>query len=111
MKDIAGRIQDGAMAFLRAEYSYLAVFVVIVAGLLAAAAHDLLQPLNAAKLFAALLIEHREEMTDEQGRLVIGMDSAAWAARLRYATAELLGRQIRVRVSVPGSRGEQATDA
>ncbi len=37
---------------------------------LAAAAHDLLQPLNAAKLFAALLNEHRAEMPEEQGKLV-----------------------------------------
>ncbi len=42
---------------------------------LAAAAHDLLQPLNAAKLFAALLIEHRDEMTDEQGRLVTRVEN------------------------------------
>jgi hypothetical protein len=39
---------------------------------------------------------------DDQGRLVIGMDSAAWAARLRYSVAELGGRTVRVRVSVPG---------
>ncbi len=37
---------------------------------LAAAAHDLLQPLNAAKLFAALLNEHRDDMAAEQGDLV-----------------------------------------
>ncbi len=37
---------------------------------LAAAAHDLLQPLNAAKLFAALLNEHREDMAQEQWELV-----------------------------------------
>ncbi|MEM9864696.1 MAG: sodium-translocating pyrophosphatase [Myxococcota bacterium] len=37
MKDIAGQIQEGAMAFLRAEYKVLAVFVVAVAGLLAVA--------------------------------------------------------------------------
>jgi Na+/proline symporter/CheY-like chemotaxis protein len=42
---------------------------------LAAAAHDLLQPLNAAKLFAALLNEHRDEMTDEQSRLVARVES------------------------------------
>ncbi len=42
---------------------------------LAAAAHDLLQPLNAAKLFAALLIEHREEMSDEQSRLVTRVEN------------------------------------
>ncbi|MCA9604765.1 MAG: sodium/proton-translocating pyrophosphatase, partial [Myxococcales bacterium] len=37
MKEIARRIQEGAMAFLAAEYRYLAVFVLIVAGALAAA--------------------------------------------------------------------------
>ena len=41
----------------------------------AAAAHDLLQPLNAAKLFAALLNEHRSEMTDEQSTLVARVES------------------------------------
>lgn len=39
---------------------------------------------------------------DDQGHLVIGMDSAAWAARLRYSITELCGRPVRVRVSVPG---------
>ncbi|HUF74309.1 MAG TPA: DciA family protein [Gammaproteobacteria bacterium] len=39
---------------------------------------------------------------DDQGRLVIGMDSSAWAARLRYSVSELCGRPVRVRVSVPG---------
>jgi Na+/proline symporter/signal transduction histidine kinase len=42
---------------------------------LAAAAHDLLQPLNAAKLFAALLGEHRTEMTDDQSKLVARVES------------------------------------
>jgi signal transduction histidine kinase/ActR/RegA family two-component response regulator len=42
---------------------------------LAAAAHDLLQPLNAAKLFAALLNEHRAEMTSEQSKLVARVES------------------------------------
>ena len=35
MKEIAALIQDGAMAFLKAEYKVLAGFVVVVAGLLA----------------------------------------------------------------------------
>jgi Na+/proline symporter/signal transduction histidine kinase/ActR/RegA family two-component response regulator len=42
---------------------------------LGAAAHDLLQPLNAAKLFAALLNEHRDEMTAEQSTLVARVES------------------------------------
>jgi len=37
MQDIAGRIQEGAMAFLRREYTVLAGFVVVVAALLAVA--------------------------------------------------------------------------
>ncbi len=35
MKEIAGYIRDGAMAFLAREYKVLAIFVVVVAGLLA----------------------------------------------------------------------------
>jgi hypothetical protein len=41
---------------------------------------------------------------DDEGRLVVGMDSAAWAARLRYSMAELLGRRLKVRVAVAGER-------
>ncbi|HHO50541.1 MAG TPA: sodium-translocating pyrophosphatase [Deltaproteobacteria bacterium] len=37
MQEIAGRIQEGAMAFLRSEYKVLSIFVVIVAVLLAIA--------------------------------------------------------------------------
>ncbi|MDQ3033347.1 MAG: sodium-translocating pyrophosphatase [Myxococcota bacterium] len=37
MKDIAHQIQVGAMAFLAAEYRYLAIFVVVVAAILAGA--------------------------------------------------------------------------
>lgn len=39
---------------------------------------------------------------DEAGRLVVGMDSAAWAAKLRYSEDSLLGMTLKVRVSVPG---------
>jgi len=46
---------------------------------LAAAAHDLLQPLNAAKLFAALLSEHRAEMPEEQRNLVDRVESSLTA--------------------------------
>ena len=41
----------------------------------AAAAHDLLQPLNAAKLFAALLSEHRDDMPEDQASLVQRVES------------------------------------
>ena len=34
MKDISHLIQEGAMAFLKREYSYIAIFVVLIAGLM-----------------------------------------------------------------------------
>ena len=34
MQKIANRIEEGAMAFLKAEYKYISIFVVIVGGLL-----------------------------------------------------------------------------
>ena len=42
---------------------------------------------------------------DDDGRLTVGMDSAAWAARLRYSTSELLGKPIRVHVAAPAEGG------
>ena len=51
----------------------------------AAAAHDLLQPLNAAKLFAALLNEHRDNMPEEQQNLVTRVESSL------IAVEDLLG--------------------
>ena len=39
---------------------------------------------------------------DDSGHLVVGVDSAAWAARLRYSNASLLGKPVRVRVAAPG---------
>lgn len=38
---------------------------------------------------------------DDSGDLVIGMDSPAWAARLRYSRQTLLGRIVKVRTAVP----------
>jgi Na+/proline symporter/signal transduction histidine kinase len=52
---------------------------------LAAAAHDLLQPLNAAKLFAALLNEHRDGLPPEQSALVERVESSL------VAVEDLLG--------------------
>ena len=52
---------------------------------LAAAAHDLLQPLNAAKLFAALLNEHRDEMPKDQRKLVRRVENSL------VAVEDLLG--------------------
>jgi predicted nucleic acid-binding Zn ribbon protein len=39
---------------------------------------------------------------DEDGHLLVGVDSAAWAARLRYSRDSLLDLPLRVRVAVPG---------
>jgi hypothetical protein len=39
--------------------------------------------------------------TDAAGRLVLSMDSAAWAARVRYRARELGRENIRVRVAPP----------
>ena len=61
---------------------------------LATSVRAALPPEDAAHLVSAHL--------DEEGLLVLGMDSAAWAARLRYSTTELLGKVVRVRVAVPG---------
>ena len=36
--------------------------------------------------------------TDRRGRLVLGVDSAVWAARVRYRTRELGSDDVRVRV-------------
>jgi hypothetical protein len=38
---------------------------------------------------------------DAAGDLVVGMDSPAWAARLRYSKPELLGKTLKVRTAVP----------
>jgi hypothetical protein len=44
---------------------------------------------------------------DSEGRLIVAMDSAAWAARLHYLATELLGHRVRVKVAQPGAaRGE-----
>jgi len=40
---------------------------------------------------------------NDADQLVIGVDSSAWAARLRYSRDELLGRQLKVRVTAPGT--------
>lgn len=42
---------------------------------------------------------------DETGQLVIGVDSPAWAARLRYSVSELLGKRLKVRTAVPRGEG------
>ena len=52
---------------------------------LAAASHDLLQPINAARLFASILRQQSGEGNDEQARLVKRVDRSLTAAE------ELLG--------------------
>ncbi|MDX1570277.1 MAG: PAS-domain containing protein, partial [Xanthomonadales bacterium] len=47
---------------------------------LAAASHDLLQPLNAARLFASVLSQHAERMEDEHAALVKRVDASLTAA-------------------------------
>jgi hypothetical protein len=63
----------------------------------------------AGQVRASLPVHEAEHVVsarlDDEDRLVIGMDSAAWAARLRYSTRELLGKEIRVHVAAPGERG------
>jgi len=66
---------ERTMAELRAAKAVAEEANVSKTRFLAAAAHDLLQPLNAAKLFAALLSEHRSEMTEDQSKLVARVES------------------------------------
>jgi hypothetical protein len=60
----------------------------------------------AAEVRAALPPAEAEHVVaahvDDQGRLIIGMDTAAWAARLRYSTATLIGRSVKVKVVASG---------
>ena len=41
---------------------------------------------------------------DDRGRIVVGMDSPAWAARLKYSMDELLGRELTVKVTQPAGK-------
>jgi Dna[CI] antecedent, DciA len=43
------------------------------------------------------------------GGLVLGMDSAAWASRVRYRQPEIDGRPVTVRVVPPGGSGDEPT--
>lgn len=69
VEDRTAKLQDTMLA-LREAKAEAEEANVSKTRFLAAAAHDLLQPLNAAKLFAALLNEHRAEMPQAQGKLV-----------------------------------------
>jgi hypothetical protein len=85
-RKVADLLQIGDIARLRAE---------------AAGRRDLRERVRAAlpPPEAAHVVSAR---FDDDGRLAIGMDSAAWAARLRYSTPELFGKEIRVHVAAPG---------
>ncbi|MEW5783801.1 MAG: sodium-translocating pyrophosphatase [Bacillota bacterium] len=52
MKEIAGAIHEGAMAFMKREYTYLAVFVVVLTAVLAAA----INPLTAASFVVGAVL-------------------------------------------------------
>ena len=69
VEDRTAKLQDTMLA-LREAKAEAEEANVSKTRFLAAAAHDLLQPLNAAKLFAALLNEHRAEMPKAQSKLV-----------------------------------------
>ncbi len=57
---------------------------------LASEIRELLPDDEAAHLVSAAL--------DDAGQLILGMDSAAWAARVRCSYPELAGRRLKVRV-------------
>jgi hypothetical protein len=61
-----------------------------------------------AKVKASLPADEAEHVvsasTDAAGRLMVGVDSAVWAARVRYRVRELGPDDVQVRV-VPGGSG------
>jgi hypothetical protein len=63
----------------------------------------------AGRVRSALPAEEAEHVVsahvDETGRLVVGVDSPAWAARLRYSRTTLLEKDLKVRVTIPGAAG------
>lgn len=63
----------------------------------------------AVRVRSALPAEEAEHVVsahiDKTGRLVVGVDSPAWAARLRYSKTSLLEMELKVRVAIPGTAG------
>jgi len=63
----------------------------------------------ADRVRSALPAEEAEHVVsahvDESGRLVVGVDSSAWAARLRHSKSKLLEKELKVRVTIPGNSG------
>jgi K(+)-stimulated pyrophosphate-energized sodium pump len=90
MRKIAALIQEGAAAFLRREYTFLAVFVVVVAALIA-----VFVDLDVTGKFAALGIAGRGQMV-ELPRTAIAYALGAIAS----ATAGYVGMFIAVRANV-----------
>ncbi len=84
--DIGRQIQDGAMAFLRAEYRVLTVFVIIVAGLLSVATESWQTPLafllGAASSVAAGFAGMRSATTANTRTAMAASQSGAGAALL-----------------------------
>jgi hypothetical protein len=81
-RSIADLLHSGDIAGLRREAAARREFVEDI--------WLLLPPDEASHLVAA--------STDAAGRLILSMDSAAWAARVRYRATELGRADIRVRV-------------
>ena len=81
-KSLAELLQSGGIAKLQREAAARRDFT--------ADLKRLLPPEEASHLVAA--------STDAAGRLVLSMDSAAWAARVRYRARELGRENVRVRV-------------
>jgi K(+)-stimulated pyrophosphate-energized sodium pump len=90
MRKIAALIQEGAAAFLRREYTFLAVFVVVVAALIA-----VFVDLDITGKFAALGIAERGQMVGLP-RTAIAYVLGAFAS----ATAGYVGMFIAVRANV-----------
>jgi hypothetical protein len=81
-RTLAELLQSGDIAQLRREAAARRDFLADIKALL--------PPGEAGHLVAA--------STDAAGRLVLSMDSAAWAARVRYRARELGRDRVRVRV-------------
>jgi hypothetical protein len=84
-KSLADLLQSGGVAKLQREAAARRDFT---------AELKLLLPADEASHLVAA-------STDAAGRLVLSMDSAAWAARVRYRARELGRDDIRVRVAPP----------
>jgi len=85
-RTLADLLQSGDIARLKGEASARREFLAEIKALL--------PPDEGSHLVAA--------STDAAGRLVLSMDSAVWAARVRYRARELGRDSVRVRVAPRG---------